>query len=301
MRRIPDALLDRPFTLSEGIAAGLTSTVLQGRRFRHLLHEVYVVADVPVTHDLRCAAARLAVPTGVISHASATLTLGLPLALGEPQPGRPYVTVPTELPVPQISGLVIHTLRLPAEHVVSVAGLPVTCAARTFLDRAGRLSLEDLVAMGDLAVRRGLATVDDLRALAIWARGRRGVVRAREATNLIDPAARNPLETRLRLVLVLGGLPSPECNAPVFDEAGQWLAEADLLYRRYKLILEFDGRVHLDNRQRVADLRRRNLLTAAGYTVLSYSADDVLRRPDHVLASVTSALRAAGCRLPVAI
>src|SRR4051812_9799962 len=98
------------------------------------------------------------------------------------------------------------------------------------------------------------------------------------------------MESRLRLLLVLAGLPRPEANAAVPDEDGGWLAEADLLYRELRVIIEYDGRVHLGDVQRQADLRRRNLLTGAGYLVLHFSADDVLRHPELVVDQVAQAM-----------
>ena len=76
----------------------------------------------------------------------------------------------------------------------------------------------------------------------------------------------------------------------------EWLARVDLLYREFRIVIEYDGRIHIDDRQRRADLRRRNLLTGAGYVVLHFMGSDVLGRHHLVIDQVTQALLAAGCR-----
>ncbi len=299
MRPLPRALTEGPFTGATARALGLTPSMLRGRRFRSLLHDVYVRADMPVTHELLCRAARLALPTATFSHASACLLLALPLALREPDPVRPHVTTPAGCPVPDHRRLMVHTLQLPHEHVTTTALGATTTAARTFVDRAAELSLEDLVALGDAMLGRGLTTDHELATLVSWAERRPGVVRARRALGLLEPRSGSAMESRLRLLLVLAGLPRPEAGAVLLDNDGEWLAQVDLAYRRFRLVIEYDGRVHVEDHQRRADLRRRNLLTGAGYVVLYFTADDVLRRPELVIEQVTRALAAAGYRSPI--
>lgn len=290
MRPLPTALGTGPVTSAMARAHGITPSMLRGRRFRRVLHDVYVAADVPVDHELICRAARLVAPTGTFSHSSAALLHGLPLGLQEPWPRRPHVTTCAGDPVPDPRGLTVHTLKLPRWHVTASALGPVTTAARTFVDRAAELTLEDLVALGDAMLGRRLTTQEELASLIGWAERRRGVVRARRALGLLEPRSASPMESRLRLLLVLAGLPHPEVNAPVCDEDGGWLAEADLLYRALRIVIEYDGRVHLGDVQRRADLRRRNLLTGADYLVLHFTADDVLRHPELVVQQVTQAI-----------
>ena len=296
MRPVPLALTEGPFTGSTARAHGVTPGMLRGRRFRALLHDVYVSSDTPVTHELLCRAARLALPSVTFSHASACCLTGLPLGLNEPDPAKPHVTSCAGDPVPDHRGLTVHTLQLPRWHVTTSALGATTSAARTFVDRAAELSLEDLVALGDAMLGRRMTTEEELATLIAWAERRPGVVRARRALGLLEPKAGSPMESRLRLLLVLAGLPRPEAGADVLDADGGWLARVDLLYREFRIVIEYDGRVHLGDRQRRADLRRRNLLTGAGYVVLHFTADDVLRHPHLVIDQVTQALRAAGCR-----
>jgi len=56
------------------------------------------------------------------------------------------------------------------------------------------------------------------------------------------------------------------------------------------LVVEVDGPYHRRASQRQADRSRDALLTAAGWTVLRFSNDEVLNHPDTVLQRIRSAL-----------
>ncbi len=130
----------------------------------------------------------------------------------------------------------------------------------------------------------------ELTAVVEGAGGRRGVVSARAALPLLNGRARSPMESRTRAVLVLGGCPPPEVNVPIYDADGDWLAEGDLVWRKAKLLGEYDGEVHLAEKQRRVDAQRHNQLVAEGWTVLHITADDVLRHPYALIALVKSQL-----------
>jgi len=100
---------------------------------------------------------------------------------------------------------------------VQHGGLPLTCATQTFLDLAGDLDLVDLVVLGDSLVRTGVATLDDLVAAAAAYRGRRARL-ARRAAAYVRQGVDSPMESRLRMLLVLAGLPEPVVNHALRDE-----------------------------------------------------------------------------------
>lgn len=168
-------------------------------------------------------------------------------------------------------------------------GLQVTTPARTWIDCAAFISRPHLVSMGDAILARGLASEDDLHQMVRWGRGRRGIVPARYCLSMLDPAAGSPAESRVRAILVLGGLPRPECNIDVFDRTG-WLARPDLVWKDASVIVEYDGRTHEDESQRRKDALRRNLLQQAGWQVIVFTADD-LHRPERMVRIVSEALR----------
>jgi hypothetical protein len=96
------------------------------------------------------------------------------------------------------------------------------------------------------------------------------------------------METRLRMILVLGGLPRPCIQAELRDAGGEFLARPDLLYPEARLAIEYDVANHRN--RLVADNRRQNRLQRAGYSTLPYTAPDVSERPHAVLAEVAAEL-----------
>lgn len=292
-RRPLPAELTGPFTAGQARALGVSAKVLRGPSVRRLTESVYVPADTALSHQVLAQAACLAVPHGVISHASAAVLLDLPLAVGAREPARVHLTVAADTWIPDRHLVEAHRAVLPDAHVVAGPAGPMTSAARTFVDLAAWLRVPDLVATGDAILHRRLATAEDLTVLVHWSKGRRGVTAAREALPLLDARAASAMESRARVLFVRSGLPPPEVNAPIFDDVGGWIAEGDLVWRAARLVVDYDGAVHLTEAQRRVDAGRHNLLVAAGWTVLRLTADDVLRRPWQTVALVQAHLRAA--------
>ena len=81
------------------------------------------------------------------------------------------------------------------------------------------------------------------------------------------------METRLRMLLVLAGLPRPEIQVSIYDDEGRFLGRPDLLYRDQRLALEYDGGNHRD--RLVDDNRRQNGLIGGGLRLLRFTAADV--------------------------
>ncbi len=76
---------------------------------------------------------------------------------------------------------------------------------------------------------------------------------------------------------------------------GGWIARVDLLWEEQKVVVEYDGIVHLSEDQRRKDAARRNLLQDAGYFVIVFTARD-LTHPEAMCATVMSALRLRSVR-----
>ena len=85
------------------------------------------------------------------------------------------------------------------------------------------------------------------------------------------------METRARLMFVRAGFPEPEVNGVVRDEAGEFVAEADLIWRRQRVIAEYQGQAHAEIRRRSGDEVRRRQLEALDHTVREIFAEDVHR------------------------
>lgn len=108
----------------------------------------------------------------------------------------------------------------------------------TFLDLVGHLGLVDLVILGDSLVRRRLVTPDQLvRAAQGLTEFRR---HALDAADLVRAGVDSPMETRLRLLMVLAGLPEPEVNIVLRNEYGDVVRRSDMGFRSSRLALEYD-------------------------------------------------------------
>jgi very-short-patch-repair endonuclease len=105
-----------------------------------------------------------------------------------------------------------------------------------------------------------------------------------------DPRAESPMESVLRWIVHEAGLPAPDLQYDVRDEAGGFLGRADLAWPDRRVLVEFDGDVHRDRDVFVNDLRRQNRLVAAGWTVLRFTSADVLGRAHEVVVQIRRAL-----------
>lgn len=285
----------RPFTTAQALAAGLSHDVLAGPRFRRMFRGVHVAADAAVDHLTWIEAARLVLPPD----AAASHTTAMRLHGFTPS-GRHDLEFSTNTRHPRrVPGVTLHR-RLGTLHPREVRGVPTLGPDRTFVDVALRLPLPELVAFADHLVHHGLTSIDDLR-WYVESHHLDGVRRARRTVVLARAGAESPPETVVRLMLRFARLPEPEVNGVITDEAGQFLARGDLVYRRWKVVVEYDGIHHeRDPRTRQHDIRRRELLEAAGWTVIVITAAD-LGRPASVPGRVHAALAQHGYRGPVPV
>lgn len=287
--RLPSTLLmSRPFRGSAAVAAGsVTRAQLRGPRFRRLYPDVYLSADQVV--DLRTrslAAYLLANGRGALGGYSATELLQAPCA---------PLAAPAELILPSgklrpAPGLLVHRWALDPDESTVVDGLRVTSPLRTAYDLARRLTLvEAVVAVDALSARSGFppSHLLRLRNRHLGLRGSRQVYRV---VQLAEPKADSAMETRLRLALVLRGLPPPKVQFPVPDERANVVAWLDLAYPARRLGIEYDGAEHRSQQRAMRDLDRQARLTALGWRVLRFTASDVMNRPEVIAERVRRAL-----------
>lgn len=274
-----------PFTTAGAADVGLTPGALRGAAVRREHHGVYVEAFVEPSVEGSVAAARLVLPTdALLDGVSALHALGV--EVGAPRPLRFVTAHPHQVRRP---GVRVRRVRVlpPAE-----PGTGLVSPVAAFLAAAPELDLVELVIAGDWLVRLGSTRPVDLREAAAGHRGR-GSVLARRAAELVRAGVDSPEETRLRLCLVLAGVPEPEVNPVVFAE-GRAVGRVDLLLRRWRVVIEYEGDQHrTDRRQWNLDIRRHEQLTADGCPVVRVTARRMLH-PRAVVAVVVRALRQAG-------
>jgi very-short-patch-repair endonuclease len=288
MRRaiVPPELKAGPFTLVEAQQAGLTRSRLRGASWRRVGRGLYVWAGLNENPAVTLAAVHRRLPAGAaFSGRTAAWLHGLDLPPCDPV----EVTIPRQCGISRLAGVSVSRTALSRRDIVVRRSLPATSALRTVLDLARRPPLVEAVVVVDMALHRRLVAVDEVRSSVSHQSGRSGVAQLRRVLDLAEPLAESPMETRLRLLLVLGGLPRPRAQVPLHDERGRFLGRPDLYYADRRLGIEYDGGTHRDSL--ADDDRRQNRLLDAGYRLLRFTARDI-NRPDAVAALVARQLGA---------
>ncbi len=286
----PCLLTGEPFTLAQAQALGVSRRRLDGPLWRSLGRDLWVSAGTPDSTTLFVAAAALVLPArAAISGLTAASLHGvdlLPLRCG------PVDAVVDQSWRPGHRDLVRpHRAPLPETDVVLRNGVRCTTPLRTAYDLARGCDLREAVVAVDALLHARLITQHGLNKFADE-RGWPDGSRVGRVLELADAGAESPMETRLRLVLVLdAGLVSPKTQHVVRDSDGRFVGRLDLAYLHRQKGVEYDGRVHADERVRARDLSRHNRLFGAGWPTLRYSADAVLHRKQVIIREVTEALR----------
>jgi hypothetical protein len=263
----------------------LTPDQLRSSAWRTVFRGVYVHRDVPLTHEVRAAAACVLLPYAVVSGRSAAVLWGVDLADAD---ADVEVTVPPRSHPIRVPHLHVRRAALPPGHRTYRRGVPVTSREATALRLAGLLSGDEGVVAVDQMVHAGRADLGAVRVLAALARGR-GAARARTACALADGLAQSPQETRVRLLLHRSELPRPMAQHRVVDDRGHFVAIVDFGWPDQRVALEYDGLWHAEPGQFAKDRARLNRLTAAGWTVVFVTAAD-LRHTELLFARIAAAL-----------
>lgn len=284
---------NQPFTRQDALRAGLSDRRLAGPAYTCLFHGIYVSALAAADELVRARAALIALPEGAISGRTAARLWGAVV----PHSADVEILLARNQRT-EMRGIRMHR---PARRPPTTThlGLRMLTPAAVFLRLAAELELVDLVIAGDSLVRTGQVTPAQLVEAADRSSGR-GARLARRAARLVRPGVDSPQETRLRLLLVLAGLPEPEVNIILRDSDGGWVYRLDLGYQQHLVAVEYDGRQHAESRaQWTKDIARREALEGRGWRMIVVLGDDLFIHPDRTIARVAAALRARGLRVRV--
>ena len=280
---VPAQLRSAPFTVQQAALYGVTREQLRGMSWRRVGLAVFASNAVADSALARLRAASLRLPAEA---AFSDSTGGWLYGMDTPPCDPIEATILDGTKVTRRAGIKLH--RSDSFETSTAHGLPVTCRVRTVADLARRQDLVEAVVMLDMALHRRVTNATRLRHWADTNRGRRGVAVLGQALELTEPATESPMETRLRLALVLAGLPRPTVQPTLRDESGTFLARPDLYYPGHRLAIEYDGATHKDSI--AGDNRRQNRLLEAGYRILRFTASDVLGNPSGVVSLVRRAI-----------
>ena len=282
-----------PITRAEALRRGHTPKELRGGRFRRLFRGVYLPSTTEVSPVQRVRGALLIAPPGAYaSHHTAAQLWGAVA----PVTNQTHISVPDLATRSVCDGIAAHRAETTFPPTVH-RGVPVSIPAAVFLELATlHLDLVALVVLGDSLVRRARITPEVLTEAASRWSGK-GARLARRAAALVRAGVDSAMETRLRLLIVLAGLPEPMVNVIVRDENGEWSLRFDLCYPQLKLVIEYDGVQHrIDPEQWSRDLRRREWLEANGWRIIVLNSDAFSRESRQTLQRIRQALVDRGCR-----
>ena len=112
------------------------------------------------------------------------------------------------------------------------------------------------------------------------------------------------MESLMRLLIVLSGLPTPIPQAEIVDANGFFVARGDLKGPGMQAVFEYDGAIHNEPLNYAKDVTRWRNLRAADCKVLFYTARELFQSPQqnrHRLStSALAAYRSDGCSRLVA-
>lgn len=293
-----------PFTVDQARKKGLSrgrsrapDLVLPSRGIR-----VPAAADFNLLEQCR---AHVAVtPRSFVSHVTAAKLHGLFLPprleaqqsldlsrrRGEPQPRRRNVTG--------------HNVLLGQSELMVMADVPVTTPARTLLDLAPLLGIDDLVVLADQIVcahdglcvpfKAPIVEIQQLRAYLAQHEGWRGMNRLRAAMELARVGADFPPETRLRLMIGRSPLPCFEPNIKLLDASGNPLVQPDLACKEYRTCAEYDGGLHFTPQQQAKDHQRNYLTKSLGWHQVLLNKTDIQAGEVVVVSKIARTLKLAG-------
>ncbi|HWA67458.1 MAG TPA: DUF559 domain-containing protein, partial [Mycobacteriales bacterium] len=286
---VPVGLTHCPFTTAEARAAGVTTTALAGDEWRHVFREVWVHKSVPDNLTTRIEAAKLVLgQDGFLCGLTAAWIYGVEVQDRrglQVWMGRPTGDWRRVRP-----GCIVREITVEASDLHVIDEAAITTPVRTAFDCARWLSLTEAVVVVDALCHAGLMGPDDFSAYVRSHRRLRGVRQADWVAQLVEPLTESPMESRLRVLLISAGFDRPVAQYVVTDQTGRFIGRADFAYPERRLIIEYDGAHHWE--QRRADDRRREQMRASGWTVLVASREDYYERPQEFLGRVRRAFDA---------
>ena len=281
-----------------GVSRGERAGLRRAEILRPIGRQTFAIAGLP-PDPLRSELAACLDTGGVLSHRSAARLNDI----SAPDPGpRPEVLVLHRVkPAGSPIALVHSTTWLRADDVIEVDGIPCTSVARTLFTLAGlvpEIPLDAARGAVDDAVRAGKASDRWLwwRLERLRCRGRNGVSVFEQilTSRAGGEVTESWLEREFLRLVRRSGLAVPMCQRRL-NARGAFVARVDFLYEEARIVIEVTGAVaHSSREQRASDARRRNELSTLGYLVLEFTYEQVIGRPDQVVAQILIALHSRG-------
>ena len=299
---LPAHLAAAPFTFDEARASGVSASRLKRKDVIHVGRGLYRPSDWSFELEAAARALSAASPGAWISHVTAARLRCQLLPPWLADSTELHLSKPRSLPSVRRKGVVGHTVFAREDEIESIDGIIISTRSRTWLDLARRVSVNDLVCLGDQLIRiprvdfegrtQAYDTLDGLRSLVGRHPNLQGVVRARDALDLMRVGSDSAPESLLRLAMADAGLPEPDLQLSLRDADGV-SPSADLGYRHRRVAIQYDGEHHLLDAQSLSDRRRNKAFESAGWTVLIFDKDDFADGFQSAIGKIKRTLRTA--------
>jgi hypothetical protein len=286
--------VSRAQLLRMGVGKSAIIAQVDGERWQHPVHGVYVTYTGPLTRDTRLAVALLyGEGRAVLSHRTAAEEWGMV----RPDGGPVHITVPYGTSAVSQSGLIVVHRSRAYRHIVIVAADPVrTSREDTAIDlaveepdaRSARRMLTELLTNG---------TVQPVQvALQLAQRPPRRYRKAlAAATELVMNGVQSVLEELYAVeVEQAHGLPEASRQTPIGVDGRTFYEDATYDHVGVPLTVRLDGRVHLQADIAFRDRRRDNAAELAGRSRLVFGWRDLESNPCGAAVEVVTVLRRLG-------
>jgi very-short-patch-repair endonuclease len=274
-------------------AADVRARLRRGEWRRTPWAGVYVDGELPDDVATLIRAASLWLGGDLVAcHTTAALLWGFDLRALTAVANEPlHFLGPAGLNNRRVRGLQVHCSHLGTDDVVLHRGVWCTTSPRTACDVVRLGAPLDGLATLDAALRSGTCTVDLLLAAAADQAGLRDVIRLRRLIPYADGRAESPMESRMRWRFIDGGLPAPDLQIEVRAEGRRHRLDAG--WEEHRVGAEFDGlEAHMTRQQLEADRDRHNWLDEQDWRLLHFTAVDIYRRWERMVATVARQLAA---------
>jgi hypothetical protein len=284
-------VLARGQVLDAGLTRKFIAVRVERGNWQRMYSGVYAAfSGEPLRESVLWAAVLAAGPGAMLSHQTAAELDGL----SDKPSSLIHLTVPGDRRVRARPGLVVHLSSRASQAVHPARTPPRTRVEETVIDlwEASR-TVDDAVSWVARSLGRRLTTQAKLGA-AVQARTK--LTRRALLEELLDPemaGLHSILEHRyVRDVERPHGLPKGTRQAVAL--VGGHKLYRDTLYKKYKLVVELDGRLFHPDETRWADIERDNAAATEGFTTLRYGTVALITAPCQVAAEIAKLLTARG-------
>jgi very-short-patch-repair endonuclease len=260
-------------------------------QWEHAFPSVYRMSGTPQSWIQRLTAAVLwAGDASVVCGRSAGASWGL-----DECPEGPIELIVTVRRCTPPQGISLRfTDRLVARDITTHRGLRITTVARTLLDLASVFQRDRLELVLEDALRKRMTAIPQLKDLLEGrGRGLPGAAPLRTLVERRDPNTRSTdtrFEAKLLALLRTARLPLPLPQFTITAQ-GHFIGRVDFAYPDHRLVIEAHSfRWHSGRKRWDSDVQREKDLRRLGWRILKITYDDLVERPDQVVADIRAAI-----------